>query len=267
MDYGRNYKRSYRKRYYGKKKYSRFNRGYKKKTYGRNRYYKKYTEPFKMKEIKTVDHTFYEAAVEPYAPDLLAKTILPMNSSFTVQALMIQQGVGVNQRIGNQVTLKSLRLRFNISFEFDHASVDPTFVRVMVVYDRQPNGAYPAGSAVLSNINEAGTLSAYDPNGDINVTNMDRFVVLLDHYCVVQSVDNATTSNYKILGPTGEESFKVDKYVKLRGLEQRYNGTASPMTVSLINTGALYLISTGELGAGAQPYGLRGKTRLRYYDC
>lgn len=227
--------------------------------------YPKYRSYTNKKEIKTVDHTFEAAYANPYVPDILAKTALNASTTGVLQALMIQQGVGTNQRVGNSCSLKSLRLRFRL-VNIDDILVN-TMVRMLVVYDRQPNGAYPNLSNILANINEAGTVSAFDPDGDLNVNNMERFTVLMDEWHIVPAVDNNLhVVNTALVGPTNVECFQVDRYIKLRGLEQKYSANSSPMVIANQTTGALYILSCGSIAAGSEPYCWYGKARLRFYD-
>lgn len=217
------------------------------------------------REIKTVDHTFEAAYVAPYVVDQIAETRLNASTTGVLQALMVQQGVGTNQRIGNTLTMKSIRLRFRLA-PTGFAELTNSMVRLMLVYDRQPNGAYPTTATILSNIDQAGTISAFDPDGDINVNNMDRFIVLMDEYHIVPAVDILTTSNFNLIGPTSKECFVIDRYIKLRGLEQKYSATSSPMVIANQTTGALYLFSMGSVATGGEPYCWHGKVRLRYFD-
>jgi hypothetical protein len=232
--------------------------------YTRRRLFRNYSNM--TPEIKTIDHTFEAAlAANPYVPDLLTKTVMSLNSTGALQALMIQQGVGTNQRVGNSVALKSLRLRFRIQ-ALGLAVPTNTMIRVLLIYDRQPNGVYPATNTILANINEAGTISAFDPDGDLNVNQMDRYIILMDEWHQVPGSDLNGTSDQIVMGPFDKECYCIDRFIKLRGLEQRYSGTASPMTISLQTTGALYLLTTGNVAANQEPYQLHGKVRLRYYD-
>lgn len=216
-------------------------------------------------EIKTVDHTFYAAYVAPYVPDILAKTRLNCATNGAMQALMIQQGTGPSQRVGNSCNLKSIRLRFRIT-STAFAEATNSMMRMMLIYDKQPNGAYPATSALLAALDEAGTTSAFDPDGDLNVANIDRFVVLMDEYHMVQPTDIATTSLWNLNGPTDSKCFLVDRFIKLKGLEQKYSATSSPMVIGNQTTGALYILSVGSVATGGEPFCWHGKARLRFWD-
>lgn len=215
------------------------------------------------REIKTVDHTFEGGLNTPYNPDVLAKGVLNINTTAAMQALMIQQGTGSFQRVGNQCQLKSIRLRFRL-FPTNAPEVLSSMARMMLIYDKQPNGAYPTTATILANINEAGTTSAFDPEANLNVANMDRFIVLMDERCIVPGQDAGGV--FQQQGPFDEACYSVDRFIKLRGLEQRYSATSSPMVIANQTTGALYLFTMGSVVAASEPYAFYGTARLRYYD-
>jgi len=218
-------------------------------------------------EIKTVDHTFYGAYVQPYVPDLLAKTVLNASTTGALQALMIQQGVGTSQRVGNSCCLKSIRLRFRLARTGTDTD-NPSMMRMLLIYDRQPTGTanYPATSTILADINEAGTTSAFDTDGDLNVNSMDRYVILMDEWHQVPACDNTAAGLWTYQGPTDTSQFVVDRFIKLKGLEQKYQATSSPMTIGNQTTGALYLLGCGNIATGSEPFAWIGKARLRFYD-
>lgn len=219
------------------------------------------------KEIKCVDHTFEAAWVNPYVPDILAKTMLNIDSTGqALQALMIQQGTGPSQRVGNRCKLKSIRIRFQLlptGNDFDNN----VYARLMIIYDRQPNGVYPTVANILANLNESGTTSGFDWLASLNVNNLERFVVLMDHYVSLQPYDNALNEvNTNQIGGTTSECLLVDKYIKLRGLEQTYSAQSAPMVIANQTIGALYIFSLGSPGAASSPWTWSGSTRIRFWD-
>lgn len=235
------------------------------KYWWRNVIYKDYINKNRMK-IKTVDHFFAGDSPSPYVPDLLNKTALLMNTTPAMQALMIQQGTSECQRLGNSVRLKSIRLRFQINI-MDFINVSYTGlhrIRVLLVYDRQPNGAYPNISQIINNLREDGTQTGFTFFGDLNVDNMNRFIILMDHFEMFPEIRHASSTLPEIPGPYYAEQEKIDKYIKLDGLKQTYATTSSPMTISSMTTGALYLIAFSDITD--RVIGLVGKARIRFID-
>nr|WAE42778.1 MAG: capsid protein [Cressdnaviricota sp.] len=218
-----------------------------------------------QEEVRTVDHTFEVAYVNPYVPDILAKTELNATTTLSQQALLIQQGPGVQQRLASKTSLKSCRLRFKIK-PTGNAVLSPSMMRLMLVYDRSPNQLYGTSANILSNVNEAGSESAFDPFGDINVINFDRFIVLMDEYRQVPPTNTGLVANTDSTGATDLCVQQIDRYINLRGLEQTYVQTSSPMVIANQSIGALLLLSMGDIAAGSEPYAWYGKCRLRFKD-
>lgn len=223
-----------------------------------------YATNFHKVQVKTVDMTFNAAVVRPYVPDLLAPTGIVMNTTGTIQNLAaIQQGTAESQRVGNKVALKSLRLRLrlrNSGFLTDQISAG----RVMVIYDRQPNGVYPAISTILSTVNQAGTIIAGTLDSSINVNLLERFIVVMDKYLALQPSNNALQP-YNT-GSTDQRNFQIDEFLKLKNLETAFSDTVSPMTIAQVPTGALYLICLGNIVSGSEPFYWQGEVRLRFRD-
>lgn len=228
----------------------------------------RYTGAVNAHDVKCVDHTFEAAWANPFVNDQLAKPGLNLDSTGQgLQALMIQQGSGEFQRIGNRVLLKSLRIRLNI-VQTAQQCLQRNFIRIMVLYDRSPQGNYPATSLILANINEAGTTSAFDWTANINANQLERYVVLMDERHAVgpwQTTTNVTV-NPNTTGPDDSLQYCIDRYIKLRNLEQVYSTSASPMTIAAQQIGALYIFGMGSEAANAAPYFAYGTCRVRFYD-
>lgn len=85
-----------------------------------------------------------------------------------------QYGTGSNQHVGRSITLKSVYLRWSIQTITAGASAPPNTVRVIIVYDKETNGAIFASTDFLL---------ANDATSPNNLTNSDRFIVLSDKVC------------------------------------------------------------------------------------
>jgi len=110
----------------------------------------------------------------------------------------------------------------------------------MVVYDKQANGAAP----VIGDI-----LTATSMSGVNNLANRDRFIVYADRAGWVEVTD-------KTIEP-------VNVYLKVN-LEETFNGTGA--SAAAINTGALYLISMGNLATGVTAPVVTCTARVRFTD-
>lgn len=229
--------------------------------------YNKYSAKKKSQEIKTVDMTFsggYNNGV--YAPDQLNNPVIMINSTGTIQNLAcIQQGSGVSQRIGNKVALKSLRIRLALS-DLQHNYDVISENRIMIVYDRQPNGTYPTINNMLQLIKQDGSTAHGNEVSNINVSQLDRYVVLMDKLISLPPYESGAFNTTSMVGVTQQSSYIIDEFIKLKRLETCFSTTSNPCTIATIQTGALYVISLGDAVATGEPYCWVGNMRLRFYD-
>lgn len=229
--------------------------------------YNKYTAKKRTQEIKTVDMTFsgsYNGGI--YVPDQLNNPVIMINTTGTIQNIAcIQQGSGVSQRIGNKVALKSLRIRLALSdLEHDYDAISEN--RLMIVYDRQPNGSYPTIANMLQLIKQDGSSSHGNEVSSINVSQLDRYVVLMDKLISIPPYKSNSLSTTSMLGVTQQSSYIIDEFIKLKRLETSFSTTTNPATIANVQTGALYVISLGDAVATEEPYCWAGNMRLRFYD-
>jgi hypothetical protein len=118
--------------------------------------------------------------------------------------------------------------------------------RVMLVYDRQPNGAFPAIADILYNA----PAGAVEYGSGINMTNKSRFSVLRDLRIQVD--------------PTNGDSFVFHTYSKCNA-ESEFGADGG--TIGDIRTGALYLVAFTGILTGANVISIRNcMTRIRYFD-
>lgn len=151
------------------------------------------------------------------------------------------EGVGPTQHVGRRTLMKSVELKLRNSVVAG-TGTDQTY-RVMLVYDRQPNGVALTIAEVL---NAVSVMSMK------NLDNRMRFTVLLDKIGTL----NATGE------PGADESWN---YYKMLNMPVVYDATADA-TIASISTGSLYLISIGSNVAGNTAGTLQGYARVRYTD-
>jgi hypothetical protein len=114
--------------------------------------------------------------------------------------------------------------------------------RLLIVLDRQPNGAAPAINDILT----GGTTSQY------NLSNQLRFAILMDERYYL----NAS-------GEPGAGAV-FDGKIGVGAIEQFNSGTAG--TVADITTNSLYLLVLGTVVAGATAGTVAGSIRYRFTD-
>jgi len=147
----------------------------------------------------------------------------------------VPQGTNYNQRIGNHIRAKYLRINY-ISWcpPSTYANDD---IKMFVVWDTQPNGTagaqiYNAGGNSPNTIldNTAAPISAFKNTGLAG----DRFIILREIFISVQSTTNAITSN-------NNQNFDTRRYaqvyIDLRGQDIEFNTTSG----GIPTTGALYV--------------------------
>lgn len=159
-------------------------------------------------------------------------------------------------RIGRKISLKSLQIRgFLQPTDF---STNATLARMLVIFDKQANGAAPTFANIVTSQNIAGTTSSVVTDM-VNLDNRDRFEVIRDKMFVLGRSNNTATQ-------TSDTAFPliVEEYIKLGNREVVYNaGTAG--TVGDIQSGSLYVIWISS-EANASGVTFNGSFRLRFLD-
>lgn len=156
---------------------------------------------------------------------LTTPTITLLNSS--------QTGTDYTNRIGREIKMSSNYLRWNASASSNG------HLRVMIIYDKQPNGSFPA----LSDLVVTGLANySISPN---NLNNKDRFITISDK---VYTFNTASNPNYF-----------VKKYKKL-ATNTTYSGTTTG--IGSLATGALYLV----LMATTDTISFNYNNRVRFVD-
>lgn len=156
----------------------------------------------------------------------------------------VAQGTSVNTRIGKKCMWKSIQMR-----GFANSGTTATYndCAILLVYDKRPQGALPAITAILD------TANARSMNNDAN---SPRFTIL--RRWDFPLVSNAGT-------PLGEESFRsVDSFVRVnKPVEFAAAGTGA---IGDIVVGALYLVTVGSNPAGTAAASLTAGFRTRFVD-
>lgn len=176
-------------------------------------------------ERKSIDTAFVDNAV-----------LIPATNAFSIATLLngVAQGTDVFQRVGRKCLFKSLQYR--IEFTAANGATPATQpLRVLVVYDRQPNGALATNADVLA---------AQTFVGNNNLGNADRFVTISD---VVHGEDSQTPV-------TGKVHRKM-------ALETIYGLTTG--VIGAISSGAILVFFAQ---AGSANITFNAQFRLRYTD-
>lgn len=205
--------------------------------------------PPRMAEVKSVD---------------LALTQYLINSTGVVTPLnLIQVGSTFCNRIGRRIEMKSLYMTgFMKQTAFGTTFSD--YARIMVIYDRQTNGATPTVATILANYDQT-TAATTNSSSGINPDQRERFVILCDERRTMPPVDalaNGTSGPFD----GNKDILDVKRFIKLGGLATHYQADSSPSVVGDISTGGLFLLTIGSFANGAQPFNAQLNFRLRYSD-
>lgn len=171
------------------------------------------------------------------------------------------RGTDSGERVGRKVTMTSVFVRGYCQLEESVSGNNgPLFApcqlaRLMIVYDRQPTGATPAITEFLNS-----SLSY----AQLNYDNRDRFSIIADYQAVLGPFAVATTgvAIFSSFDNCGKE---VNIYRSLR-LPTIFNATNGG-TVADINSGALWMVTIGNVAAGTDTdANFRVSVRVKYLD-
>lgn len=190
----------------------------------------------------------------------------PINTTGNFQVLNIPvQGAAVYNRVGNEIEMKSLHFVGQIALTGNAGiAVNQDYLRIMIVYDRQPNGANPANADLLTDYSSAGGTTT-NSMSHLNPNNYDRFKVLAD---IRIDINDAVAAGAETIGVAQIVDYKgevnINRFINLKGMGVKYKASAG--TVGDIASGALQLFTFGAATAGNDLYQLVASFRLRFID-
>lgn len=216
-------------------------------------------------EVKCVD-------VNSGTLGILGSTVPPQFASLNNTT----EGSSFFNRIGRKISMKSLHLRGIITANSGSlVAQGPLTARIMVIYDRQPNGNVPAFADLIQSQNLGGTTSNTVFDG-INMNNRERFAVLADMQVILPPVGiGGITPASTVLngvdpngnaGDSNQGQFNINRFIKLKGIDTLYK--ASTGLIGDIATGSLLLLAfSNDTNAGATPaWNLTLSSRLKFID-
>jgi len=176
---------------------------------------------------------------------------------------LVGAGTGSFQRIGKNVCGKSVRLQGIVAaiLKTDGTTGDllGNTLRMVVVYDAQPNGNLPVYSDIFGITGQDGTVTTefLDP---VRYTETSRFKVLRN---VVWDC------NPEAYGSTGSQHqigmFKtIDEYIPLDDITTTFSANTSPASISQITHGAIYLIFRARSNTTDDYFYVSDKFSVRY---
>lgn len=132
----------------------------------------------------------------------------------------LAQGVNNNQRIGRHVVMTKLTVRWQLQNGGGTQTQAP--FRMMVVYDRNPQGVLPSITDILT---------VDQINGQVQLGNSDRFMILKDWYPMKDQGYSAQAGGLDY----------ADKFTLNFGSGLQTSFLSTGGTITDISTGAIYL--------------------------
>lgn len=156
-------------------------------------------------------------------------------------------GTDFTDRVGRKIYMKSIFIRGTVG-PVD-TNVSNSLVRLMIIYDTEPNGALPAVTDILAQGRS---------ESQTNLSNRHRFYIVIDKQYYIGRYSD-TIQQSVAAGPSG---YAIKIFRKLN-LETIYDGTTN--VIGSISSGALYILTLGNQAAND---GGRFKltTRIRFCD-
>jgi len=175
------------------------------------------------------------------------------------------QGAGLFNRVGNRISLKSLHLVGQLFPTTNSTTGVAEYLRILVVYDKMPNGAAPAIADILADQDETGTLTT-STWSNMNLNNRDRFKILMDDRIHVpnNSAGQEGDQFAAVIDYKGE--YNINRFIRLQDLETMFKASSTGQ-LSDVSTGNLWLVTIGNVASSANGYQLRWNARIRYTDC
>jgi len=160
-------------------------------------------------------------------------------------------------RVGRKINMKSLQIR---GFFYNTASASGArLVRMIVVYDKQPNGGAPTFANVVSSQNISGTVSSLSCDM-VNLDNRNRFEIIRDKCWDFGPISNVTDQSLA----SAPQTYCVNEFIPLKNRQTIYNaGTAG--TIGDIQSGSLYVLFIANTANGTGSSFL-GSFRTRFID-
>lgn len=183
----------------------------------------------------------------------------------------IQSGAAYYNRVGARVELKNIHIRGIIipkTLGEEQNFIPGAYGRVVIVYDRSPNGVIPQVSDILQTRTQTGATSTTEYS-EINLDNRDRFIILRDTefylpdvHKVFPGVNNITAQAFP--NNTGKEMM-YNEFIKLKGLVSHFKGNTNPIGIGDIVVGAIYALAISAEDSDDN-FSLELQTRIRFED-
>lgn len=194
-------------------------------------------------------------------------TTLAINTTGTISAVnLIQVGSSMFNRIGRKIEMRSIRLVCNIdTLNVTRATTSTELARIMVIYDRQTNGANPSMADFLQDTDQTGANTTNVFSG-LNMNNRERFVTLIDKKITIPQATCTAGVLTNVFPQSDVIPATIDEFRRLRGLTTHYKADSNPAVIGDVATGGLFVLSFGQRIAGQELFEYTWDVRLKYVD-
>lgn len=174
-------------------------------------------------------------------------------------------------RLSNRTRAVSLQLTGNIGLTRTNAAgVQEDFMRIVVYYDRQANGANPSQSDLLLDTDPTGAATTTTVRSGVNINNRDRFMILRDRKVLlpnigVGGVSPADTTFVTDLNVSSGKGMNYQEFIKLKGLESLYNSTNGG-TIGDISAGSFGILIFNSDASGSPAWNFTLTARFKFLD-
>jgi len=209
------------------------------------------------KELKSCDFPLQAATPQVNILGLTA-TFICVNT--------VQEGSSFYNRIGRRIQMQSLHVTGDIIDNGTAGGAVGHYLRIMMLYDRQPNGAAPVIGDVLTDYGSQGVTSSTSYS-HLNMNNADRFKILRDLRIHIADDSTNTVDNVDqaIIDYTNNR-VNVNEFIRLGALDVHYKASSNPGVIGDIASGALWVVTFGNVASASSPYSFKWTARLRYND-
>lgn len=220
-------------------------------------------------EIKSVDGNSYSTEAGGTAINLVSPA---GGAAAQVLMLMPLEGSSFYNRIARRTRGISLEVRGHIKPTLANAAAKGLqYARIMIIYDRQANGAVPALSAILSDYDFGGNQTTFSQSG-VNMDNRDRFLIIRDRKFLLPPIGiNGVAPTTTSVGITTTNADMKDscmnftEFIKLNGLETQYKASSGG-GIGDVSTGSFLIVAIDETDTSTSGWALTFHTRYKFYD-
>lgn len=213
-------------------------------------------------QTKTEKKVLFTGTADP------TNIVLPMNTTGVVVAInLIAVGSSMFNRVGRKIEMRSVRFVAKLENPgVTRATINPDMGRIMIVYDRQTNGAFPAIADILQDTDQAGTNTTEGMSG-LNMDNRERFVTIMDKKIGLPQATMTAGVATNVFPNDSDIPVVIDEFRKLRGLTTHFKADSSPAVIGDVSTGGLYVVALSQIqAAGTEVWQYNFNVRLKYVD-